>query len=78
MGKIIKLKTETDNILDFLEEIKEVVKEDKIKSLIFVGKCEDEEFVTGHTKMSLNQEIELKSQLEITIINDMIKLNYID
>ena len=78
MGKIIKLKTNTDNVLDFLDQIKKAVKEDKIKSLIFVGKCEDEEFVTGHTKMSLNQEIELKSQLEITIINDMIKLNYID
>ncbi len=41
MGKVIKLKTNTDNVLDFLESIKKATKEDKIKNMIIIGKCED-------------------------------------
>ena len=77
MGKIIKLKTETDNVLDFLDEIKKAVKGDKIKSLIFIGKCEDGTVTLGNTKMTWNEKIELKSHLEVNIINDMIKENYV-
>ncbi len=33
MGKIIKLKTDEDNIQDFLDEIKECVKVNKIDNL---------------------------------------------
>ena len=77
MGKVIKLKTETDNVLDFLENIKEVVKQDKMQSLLFAGKCENGEFIVGHTEMDIASEIELKSHLETNIINDMIKQNYV-
>ena len=77
MGKVIKLKTETDNVLDFLEEIREAVKEDKIISLIFVSECKEGQFIVGNTKMDLAKKVELKSHLEVNIINDMIKENYV-
>ena len=77
MGKVIKLRTDTDNVLEFLEKVKKAVEEDKIKSLIFASKCVDGEFIVGHTKMDIADEIELKSHLETNIINDMIKQNYI-
>ena len=78
MGKVIKLKTNTDNVLDFLESIKKATKEDKIKNMIIIGKCEDGGTIIGNTRgLSWCEKIELKSHLETNIINDMIKQNYV-
>ena len=78
MGKIIKLKTNTDNVLDFLESIKKAVEEDKVKNMIIIGKCENGRTIIGNTRgLSWCEKIELKSHLETNIINDMIKENYV-
>ena len=77
MGKIIKLKTPEDNVLDFLEGVKKAVTEDKIENMIIIGKCKDGVLI-GNTKgLGWCEKIELKSHLEVEIINDMIKQNYV-
>lgn len=78
MGKVIKLKTETDNVHDFLKSIDKAVDEEEMQNMIIIGKCKDGGTLIGNTRgLSWCEKIELKSHLETNIINDMIKQNYI-
>ena len=48
--KVIEFKPKTDEILTFLDEIKEEVKKNGIDNFIFTCQCADGEFMTGFSR----------------------------
>lgn len=78
MGKIVKFKTKTDNVLDFLDMVKDAVEQEGIDNMMIACKCKDGSVITGYTK-NLNHidKIYLKSHIESDITKEMIQRNFI-
>lgn len=73
MSKIIKFKSNTDNVVEFLEELKEEVINNNISNLIIAGKCGDGNVMTGFTKnLNYGESQELVSNLQTNLIMRMI------
>lgn len=73
MSKVIKFKSNTDNVVDFLEELKEEVISNNISNLIIAGKCGDGNVMTGFTKnLNYGESQELVSNLQTNLIMRMI------
>lgn len=79
MGKIVKFKTQKENVKDFLDEVKEEVDNLEINNLIIASKLKDGTVITGYTKnLDMGEKQELLGHIQADIINEMIRINYID
>ena len=69
MSKVVPFKTHIDNVLMFLDEIKEEVANNKIENILIGCKCEDGEIMIGPTKnldYGTTQEIISHLQTDLT------------
>lgn len=78
MGKIVKIKTKTDNVNEFLDQVKEFVTENNIDNMMIVCKLNDKSVSLGYTKnLDWGTKQELLGHIQIDIVKDMINQNYI-
>ena len=79
MGKIIKFKSKSDNAVDFLKDALEKAKEYKVDNVMIAFKLrqEDAYIMTGYCNLDMAEKQELVGHIQVDIINDMIKQNYI-
>lgn len=79
MGKIIRFKSKSDDVEKFLEDALEKAKEYKVDNVMIAFKLrkEDAYIMTGYCNLDMAEKQELISHVQIDIVNDMIKQNYI-
>lgn len=79
MSNIIKFKSKSDNVVEFLEDAIDKVKENNIDNamIAFKLKQEDAYIMTGYCNLSMGEKQELLGHIQVDIVNDMIKQNYI-
>lgn len=79
MGKIIKLKNKSDDVVGFLKDAINKVKENNIDNVLiaFKLKQEDAYIMTGYCNLDMGEKQEILGHVQADIINDMIKQNYI-
>lgn len=78
MGNIIHFKTKTDNIIEFLNNVIEEVKEHNIDNILIA--CKDKEtqsVLTGYANLNQGEKQELLGHIQVDIVRDMINRNYI-
>lgn len=79
MSNIIKLRTKNDNVIDFLEEAIDIVKKENVDNVMiaFKLKQDDANIMTGYCNLNMGEKQELLGHIQVDIVNDMIKQNYI-
>lgn len=78
-NNIIKFKSKTDDLLEFVDEIKEQIKEYNIDNMIVACKLKDSDHyvITGYKNLTMAEKQELVGHIQIDIIDEMIRKNYI-
>lgn len=83
MSKIIRFKSKTQNVLDFLDEIKEEVEKNNIQNIMIACKIPESEnpaqysILTGYAGLDTGGKQELLSHIQLDIVKDMINQNYV-
>lgn len=79
MGKIIRLKNKNDDVVAFLEDAINKVRENNIDNVMIAFKLrqEDAYIMTGYCNLDMGEKQELIGHIQVDIVNDMIKQNYI-
>lgn len=79
MGKIIRFNSKNDDVIKFLEEAIENAKRYKVDNAIvaFKLKQEDAYIMTGYCNLDMGEKQEILGHIQVDIINDMIKQNYV-
>lgn len=79
MGKIIRLKNKNDDVVTFLEDAINKVRENNIDNVMIAFKLrqEDAYIMTGYCNLDMGEKQELIGHIQVDIVNDMIKQNYI-
>ena len=68
MSKIVPFKTNTDNVIMFLDEIKEEIADNKIENILIGCKCKDGEIMVGRTKnLDYGDQQEIISHLQTNL-----------
>ena len=79
MGKIIKLKSNQENVIEFLEDA--IVQARKYNAdnvmIAFKLRQEDQYVMTGYCNLDTCEKQELIGHIQIDIIDDMIRGNYL-
>ena len=76
MPKIIKFKSRKELLIDYLEEFKEFIKNNKIDNLMIV--CKDKtnkEMCTGYFNLDVGEKMEMLGHIQADITDEMIKEN---
>lgn len=69
MSKIVPFRTNTDNVLEFLDELKEEIANNKIENILIGCKCEDGQIMIGRTKnLDYGEQQEIISHLQTNLI----------
>jgi hypothetical protein len=78
-GNIVRIPSKNKNVLDFIEELKEKIEQDNIDNIMIAcyGKKDDEYVITGYVNLQNTEKQELLSHIQIDIINEMIRENYV-
>ena len=79
MGKIVRLKNKNDDVVAFLEDAINKVRENNIDNVMIAFKLrqEDAYIMTGYCNLDMGEKQELIGHIQVDIVNDMIKQNYI-
>ena len=79
MGKIIRLKSKQENVIEFLEDA--IVQARKYNAdnvmIAFRLKQEDAYIMTGYCNLDMGEKQELLGHIQVDIVNDMIRRNYL-
>lgn len=79
MGKIIRLKSKQENVIEFLEDA--IVQARKYNAdnvmIAFKLKQEDAYIMTGYCNLDMGEKQELLGHIQVDIVNDMIRRNYL-
>jgi hypothetical protein len=74
MSKIVPFRTHTDNVLEFLDEVKEGIEENKIENVLIGCKSSDGDVMVGFTKnLDYGEMQEIISHLQTNLILRMLK-----
>ena len=78
-GNIVRIPSKNKNVLDFIEELKEKIEQDNIDNIMIgcYGEKDDEYVITGYVNLQNTEKQELLSHIQIDIINEMIRENYV-
>lgn len=79
MSNIIKLKTKTDNLKEFIEDFINKADEMKLDNVLIATKVRngDNYVMTGYCNLDMAEKQELLGHIQIDIINEMIRQNYV-
>lgn len=73
---IIKFKSNSDNLVDFIDSAKNKAKEDKIDNIIICWKDKkNKEICTGYYNLEAGEKQELLGHIQADIIDNMIRVN---
>lgn len=79
MGKIIRLKSKQENVIEFLEDA--IVQARKYNAdnvmIAFKLKQEDAYIMTGYCNLDMGEKQELLGHIQVDIVNDMIRRDYL-
>ena len=79
MGKIIRLKSKQENVIEFLEDA--IVQARKYNAdnvmIAFKLKQEDVYIMTGYCNLDMGEKQELLGHIQVDIVNDMIRRDYL-
>ncbi len=79
MGKIIRLKSKQENVIEFLEDA--IVQARKYNAdnvmIAFKLRQEDANIMTGYCNLDMGEKQELLGHIQVDIVNDMIRRNYL-
>lgn len=79
MGKIIRLKSKQENVIEFLEDA--IVQARKYNAdnvmIAFKLRQEDVNIMTGYCNLDMGEKQELLGHIQVDIVNDMIRRNYL-
>lgn len=78
-NNIIKFKSQTDNVVDFLEDTIAKVKEYKADNVLIAIKLKGQEHyvITGYHNLNMSEKQELIGHIQVDVIDEMIHQNYI-
>lgn len=78
-NNVIKFKSKTDSLLEFVDEIKEQIKEYNIDNMIVACKLKDDDHyvITGYKNLTMAEKQELVGHIQVDIIDEMIRKNYV-
>lgn len=81
MSKIIKFKDKNTNVLEFLDAVKEEIKDSNIDNMMIASKVLNEDgtysILIGYTRgMDIGTKVELNSHFNLDIVKQMIDENY--
>lgn len=78
MGKIIKIKSKQENVIEFLEDAIVQARKYNVDNVLiaFKLKQEDIHIMTGYCHLDMYEKQELLGHIQVDIINDMIMQNY--
>ncbi len=75
MGKIIRLKSKQENVIEFLEDA--IVQARKYNAdnvmIAFKLRQEDANIMTGYCNLDMGEKQELLGHIQVDIVNDMIR-----
>ena len=78
MAKIINFKSTNSQVIDFLKEAIDIVKDKNIDNVLISFKVKDDNSImTGYCNLDMGEKQELVSHIQIDIVRDMINQNYI-
>lgn len=79
-NNVIKFKSKTDSLLEFVDEIKEQIKEYNIDNMIVASKLKDDDHyvITGYKNLTMAEKQELVGHIQVDIIDEMIRKNYVE
>ena len=79
MGKVIKLKSNQENVIEFLEDAIVQARKYNVDNVMVAFKLrqEDAYIMTDYCNLDMAEKQELVGHIQVDIINDMIKQNYI-
>lgn len=79
MGKIIKLKSNQENVIEFLEDAIVQAKKHHVDNVMIAFKLrqEDAYIMTGYCNLDMAEKQELIGHIQVDIVNDMIRRNYL-
>lgn len=79
MGKIIKLKSNQENVIEFLEDAIVQARKYDVDNVMIAFKLrqEDQYVMTGYCNLDMCEKQELIGHIQIDIIDDMIRRNYL-
>lgn len=79
MGKVVKIKTKNDNLKEFLDDFLKKVDEMDLDNVLIATKVKNGEnyVMTGYCNLDLCEKQELLGHIQIDIVNDMIRQNYV-
>ena len=84
MGKIIKLKSNQENVIEFLEDAIVQARKYNVDNVMVAFKLrkehaikEDAYVMTGYCNLDMCEKQELVGHIQIDIIDDMIRRNYL-
>lgn len=79
MGKIIRLKSKQENVIEFLEDAIVQARKYDVDNVLIAFKLRQEEayIMTGYCNLDMGEKQELLGHIQVDIVNDMIKQNYI-
>lgn len=75
MGKVLKFKD--DNIVTVLVDLLEMAKSGELKSILFAGKVEDGNIVSGWSNATPGHRQELIGHIQIDVMVAVMERNYI-
>ena len=79
MGKIIKLKSNQENVIEFLEDAIVQARKYDVDNVMIAFKLrqEDANIMTGYCNLDMGEKQELLGHIQVDIVNDMIRRNYL-
>lgn len=78
-NNIIRLRNKSDNVIDFLDDAKEKVREYNIDNVMLAFKLKEQDgyIMTGYCNLAMAEKQELLGHIQVDIVNDMIRQNYL-
>jgi len=75
MGKVLKFRG--DNIVTVLCDLLEMAKTGELKSVMFAGKCDDNNIVSGWSNATPGHRQELIGHMQVDVMVAVMERNYI-
>lgn len=78
MGKVISMGKKTDNVIEFLNNTKKIVKENNIDNLLILAKDNDGNIMIGNTStVNISSLLEFAAHIQLHATDLMIQNNYL-
>lgn len=79
MSKVIELRTKNKNVLEFVDGMKQHIKDENVDNLLILYKYPDGSIGIGYTKnIDIGTMLELNAHIQMHAVDKMIQKNYLE